>query len=323
MFSTLSSACGSNHPLVSVVTPFYNTERYLAQCIESILAQTYPHFEYILVDNCSTDRSRTIAEDYVRKDGRIRVVHNDVHLGQVQNYNRALREIGTSKYCKIVQADDWIFPECLERMVRLAEANPSVGIVSSYQLQGIDVKGCGLPVDRIIFSGRTICRLQLMKGYFFFGSPTSILIRSDIVRNRDPFYSENSLHEDTEACYEILARYNFGFVHQILTFIRTENESISSRVKDYNPNALDKYIIVKKYGSVFLTESEYKQCLRETTQRYYTFLATRLLERTSKSFWRYHGDGLAQIGEKINKKLLLTCLLCKAGAKFVNFARRP
>src|SRR4030095_4995561 len=66
-------------PLVSVVTPVYNGERYLAECIESVLAQTYQNWEYIIVNNCSTDRTREIGESYGRKDERIRI-HNNRQL---------------------------------------------------------------------------------------------------------------------------------------------------------------------------------------------------------------------------------------------------
>ena len=60
-------------PLVSVVTPVYNEEKNLAECIESVLAQTYPNWEYVIVNNCSTDRSLQIAESYAAQDKRIRV----------------------------------------------------------------------------------------------------------------------------------------------------------------------------------------------------------------------------------------------------------
>ncbi|MBA2547968.1 MAG: glycosyltransferase family 2 protein, partial [Burkholderiaceae bacterium] len=105
-------------PFVSVVTPFYNTALYLAECIESVLAQQYGNFEFILSDNCSTDGSREIIEPYAARDSRIRYIRHDAFVNQVQNYNRALRQISPdSCYCKVVQADDWILPECLSRMV--------------------------------------------------------------------------------------------------------------------------------------------------------------------------------------------------------------
>src|SRR4051812_41097887 len=109
---------GNVSPFVSIVTPFYNTEEYLAECIESVLGQTYQNWEYVLVNNKSTDKSAEIARRYAEKDTRLSLVHNTEFLGQVENYNHALRQISPeSKYCKMVQADDWIFPRCLEEMV--------------------------------------------------------------------------------------------------------------------------------------------------------------------------------------------------------------
>jgi glycosyltransferase involved in cell wall biosynthesis len=113
-------------PLVSVVTPVYNGEDFLTECIESVLRQTYGNYEYIIVNNCSTDRSLEIALNYAKKDGRIRVESNRQFLGVIANHNTAFRLIcSDSKYCKVVSADDWLFPECLTRMVGVAEANPS------------------------------------------------------------------------------------------------------------------------------------------------------------------------------------------------------
>ena len=114
----MAQATRATRPLVSVVTPFYNTAPYLAQCIESVLAQSYSHFEYILVDNRSTDRSGEIAETYAHRDPRIRLIWCSQFLPQIPNYNRALAQIATaSKYCKIVEADNHIFPDCLQLMI--------------------------------------------------------------------------------------------------------------------------------------------------------------------------------------------------------------
>src|SRR5690349_20709890 len=97
-------------PYVSVVTHFYNTAAYLEQCIESVLNQSYQNFEYILVNNCSTDGSAAVAHRYAVLDSRLRVLKPARFLTQMQNYNYSLRQISAkSRYCKIVQADDWLF----------------------------------------------------------------------------------------------------------------------------------------------------------------------------------------------------------------------
>src|SRR4030095_8878047 len=80
-------------PLVSVVTPFYNTAPYLEECIERTLAQSYENFELILVNNCSDDGSREIALRYVQRDSRVRLVDNERFVGQVENYNNGLMKI--------------------------------------------------------------------------------------------------------------------------------------------------------------------------------------------------------------------------------------
>ena len=105
------------YPRVSFVTPFFNTEKYLEECIESVLRQTYQNWDYTLVNNRSTDGSVRIAEKYANQfPERIRVEHNSEFLSQVQNYNHALRFISSgSRYCKVVQADDWLFPDCIKQ----------------------------------------------------------------------------------------------------------------------------------------------------------------------------------------------------------------
>jgi len=73
-----------DQPFVSVITPVYNGEKYLAECIESVLGQTYAAWEYIIVNNCSSDRTLEIAQSYARQDSRIRIHNNPGFVGTVQ-----------------------------------------------------------------------------------------------------------------------------------------------------------------------------------------------------------------------------------------------
>ena len=87
-----------------------------------------------------------VARRYAAKDLRIRIHENQHFLSVIPNHNVALRQISPkSKYCKVVLGDDWIFPECLERMVAIGEEHPSVGLVGAYVLEGQRVGLTGLP----------------------------------------------------------------------------------------------------------------------------------------------------------------------------------
>jgi hypothetical protein len=136
----------------------------------------------------------------------------------------------------------------------------------------------------------------LLLGDFFFGSPTSILIRADIIRATKPFFFEDALHADTEACYRVLADHDMGFVHQVLSFSRIDNDSITTRSASFNPNSIDKYIIVRKFGPQYLDEREYRQCLGVASRRYGQFLAQSIFELKGQAFWAYHRHALRMAG---------------------------
>lgn len=293
-------------PFVSVVTPVHNTEAFLAECIESVLCQTYRNFEYIIVDNCSTDETPAIAERYASKDRRIRVINAPTVRPQAANYNFSLQQISAdSQFCKIVQADDYLFPRCLSTMVRLAETNSRIAIVGAYQLAGADVKCQGLECQNTsdltsVVEGSDACRLFLLNRRYLFGTPTSVLYRSDAVRDRKPFFNESSYHEDSELCFEVLDQRSFGFVHQILTYTRVDNVSISTEVQDFDPDALHAYIITKQYGRRYLTAKEFDDQWRRTEDAYYNMLAFNLFRGRSADFWSYHRKGLELTGERLD-----------------------
>lgn len=298
-------------PLVSVLTPAHNEERYIGECIESVLAQSHTNLEYIIVDNASTDGTAGIADRYAASDPRIRVVHRGSLLPAVANFNFALRQIGpASRYAKIVFADDWIFPECLERMVALAEANPTVGIVGAYGLEGQSVLWQGLEYGRSVVDGRTACRERLLGGPYVFGSETSVLYRSDLVRGRDPFYNEGNAHAvDSEACFELLESSDFAFVHQILTFSRRRPGSLLEASMAVNASAGDMLREIVHYGPVYLTAEEYSRRLGWAIAQYYDFLASAVRQNQASRFWEFHRGVLTECGMPFRRGRLACAFL--------------
>ncbi|HMH33276.1 MAG TPA: glycosyltransferase family A protein [Puia sp.] len=114
------------YPLVSVLMTVYNREKYLAAAIQSVLDSSYVHFELIIVDDCSTDRSVAIANEYAEKDHRIRCFVNESNLGDYPNRNKAAG-YAQGKYIKYVDADDTMYYYGLEVMVTFTEQFPEAG----------------------------------------------------------------------------------------------------------------------------------------------------------------------------------------------------
>ena len=296
--------------LVSVVTPFYNTAPYLAECIESVLRQSYPNWEYVLLDNCSTDGSSEIAARYAREDARLRVVRNDELLPQVLNYNRALQCIApTSSFVKVVEADNWLFPECLAQMVSVAQAHPSVGVVGSYSKTETQLRFTGLSLSQNVVTGRELWYLQFVRDAYLFGAPSTVLMRADLVRGRQPFYDEHlAVAEDLSACWDLLRVSDFGFVHQVLTFVRTENASILSAIKGFEPQALDRVVLMHRHGRDFMEPPDFVTTQDRIAAFYYRALARGVLRRQGAGFWKYHRSGLLAEGLKLNRVALARAL---------------
>ena len=102
--------------LISIVVPVYNVEKYLQRCIDSILAQTFPDFELILVDDGSTDNSGKICDEYAKKDQRIVVVHQE-NRGQSLSRNLGI-SLAKGDYITFIDSDDFILPHFLEYLYK-------------------------------------------------------------------------------------------------------------------------------------------------------------------------------------------------------------
>jgi glycosyltransferase involved in cell wall biosynthesis len=127
------------NPRVSVITPVYNTAAYVRQAVASILAQTFQDFEYILVNDASTDESGQILEEFAAQDSRIRLLVNPTNLNASGAMNRGLAA-ARGEFVAVLDADDLAHPERLARQVAYLDAHPEVGVVGA-GVTKIDAEG--------------------------------------------------------------------------------------------------------------------------------------------------------------------------------------
>lgn len=107
--------------LVSIIMPSYNTTKFISETIESVLAQTYPNLELLIVDDCSTDNTDDVVRQYL-SDERIHYIKNDANSGAALSRNRALRE-AKGKWIAFLDSDDLWLPEKLEKQISFMEKN--------------------------------------------------------------------------------------------------------------------------------------------------------------------------------------------------------
>lgn len=313
-------------PLVSIVTPVYNGEPYLKACIESVLTQSYNNLEYVILNNCSSDATLQIASEYAGMDHRVTVHSNQQVLPIIANHNKAFSLINPkSKYCKVVSADDWLFPECVARMVELAERNPSVGIVGSYQLCGGEdqwfVRNYGVSYYRPVIPGPEICRLHLLGQVSVLGNPTSTLYRSDLVRSTTDFYPNATAEADRSACFQALLHSDYGFVQQVLSYERLHRNRMTTTSQARNAylsSAISDCVI---YGKSVLTEAELEQRIAALLNEYYLYLAACAFRKQDQDFWQYHRARLGEIGFPFDKKRLLAVIALKVVRLFLDPVR--
>jgi len=117
-------------PIVSVIMPVYNSEKYLGAAIESVLRQTFKEFEFIIVDDCSSDGSLEIIKKYSKKDRRIDIVENSCNLGISESRNAGLAA-AKGKLIMNMDHDDICHPDRIRLQVQYLKQHPDVGIVGS------------------------------------------------------------------------------------------------------------------------------------------------------------------------------------------------
>ena len=196
-------------PLVSVVMPVYNGEAYLAEAIDSILAQTLRDFELLIIDDGSTDRSSEIIDSYGQLDSRIRHIRLEENMGQAfardQGYNAAKGALITHMDC-----DDICLPQRLQKQVEFMRTNPAIGALGTCGL----VKNSDLSqtyFDYLVPEQHALIALNLFFGASFLGA--SVMIRRDLIVYVGRFDNASRINPDLELSMSLLWASSFKFAN--------------------------------------------------------------------------------------------------------------
>jgi glycosyltransferase involved in cell wall biosynthesis len=230
------------YPCVSVCIPTYNGGKYIRECIESILAQTYTDFEILIVDDKSSDETIDIAEEFARRDKRIRIVINQLNLGLVKNWNRCV-ELAGGEWIKFVFQDDIIAPDCIEELLNCCNGGSLFAVcrriiifeegsefLSKYYeyIENINIEN--------IFNGKTFITPEIFRSaclkYLslnFIGEPTAVIIHKSIFQKLGTF-NPNLIHLcDWEFWLRVGINHGFTYMPKNLATFRVHSDGTSSK----------------------------------------------------------------------------------------------
>lgn len=239
-------------PLVTIYTQSYNGEKYIAQCIESVLKQTYQNFEYFVCNHGSKDATLSIIEEYAKQDERIKVL--DYPNEARGFYPELIAKEGHGKYFAMLDSDDYWAEDNLEKLVSFAEKNDldmAVCGIYSFVDGREEINILRQPAMEFVYD---ICEntTYFPVIYNFLRTTWGKLIRMDVLRQADySTYKENAksfIADDTAfslANYEKCKR--IGAIRDLLLFYRFSDSSVTAK---YNPKRIDNsvniYIFTKK-----------------------------------------------------------------------------
>lgn len=207
---------------ISVPMPVYNADKYLDKAIQSILTQTFRDFEFIIVDDCSTDNSWEIIRRYAKQDRRIIALRNKNHLRTTKTLNRGL-SIARGKYIARMDADDWSYPQRLKEQFDFMEAHPKVG-VSGSAIEVCDERLQTLNIRRYPKTDKQARKIIFR--YSPFAHPVTIW-RASIMRKVGGYNESIPLSQDLDLYFRIGKICEFANLDSVLLKLRVHDDSSS------------------------------------------------------------------------------------------------
>ena len=244
----------SDSPLVSVCIPTFNATRWISDCLNSALAQSYRHLEILVVDDASSDGTSELVRSF--KDERIRLIVNERNLGLAANWNRCVR-LSRGYFIKFLFQDDILYPACIEKMTRLLLDHDNVGLVFSARDIMIEgdtgkavtddwLRGCRtlhtkFDVLREVNRGRELFCQHLRKGFRgnWVGEPSSVMIKRDCFQCLGLFNERLAQLCDLEMWLRVMFFYDIGFIEEKLSAFRFHANSASMANIQSGRNWLD------------------------------------------------------------------------------------
>ena len=218
------SGMADHTPLVSVLMPVYNGERYLREAVESILAQTFTNFEFIIIDDGSTDNTWQILQGYAAHEPWIVLVRNENNIGLARSLNKGLA-LARGEYIARQDADDISLRQRLEKQVEFLDTHPDVVLVGTWGLV-IDERG------QIVGLRRRPCGCSQIRWSLLFTSAFmhgSVMFRRARVLEDVGYYDEDlPFAEDYDLWSRIAYRMSVANLSQYLYQWRVSNQSVTA-----------------------------------------------------------------------------------------------
>ena len=221
------------NPLVSVIIPSYNYSRYIAEALESIIAQTYSNWECIVIDDGSTDNTKEVVSEYIKRDARINYVHQE-NRGLSAARNTGITYV-TGKYIQLLDADDLIENKKLERQTEYLEEHPEVDILYgdvffftaiNNNRPEIIKEVVGARSGHISGKGKHVLHALLQTNIMVCNSP---LFRQSVLKDVTPFDENLKSKEDLDfwmRCAAANKHFQFMPISGTLAFVRSHRDSM-------------------------------------------------------------------------------------------------
>jgi len=209
----------SRKPRVTILMPVFNGEKYLREAIESILSQSFTDYEFLIINDGSTDNSETIINSY--QDQRIRLINNQQNLKLIATLNKGIT-LAMGEYIARMDCDDISLPDRLLKQVRFMDSHPRIGVSGTWVETCGDINGLKweYPTDPDEIKAKLIFESVL--------AHPAVIIRKDYLLNHNLSYSENYLHaEDWKLWQDCAGYFQIANIPEFLLKYRLSKQSIT------------------------------------------------------------------------------------------------